>query len=256
MKFKSKGQPLSDAGLDSICDLLGVPDAAIWAILTVETRGFGFFYDRCPQILFERHIFHKYTNGKFSQDNGDISAIEGGGYIGGPSEYKRLKKAMKLNQEAALMSTSWGIAQVMGFNYEIAGFNSVNAMVKGMVKDETQQLLAMANFIKGNDLAGVLQSRDWVSFARRYNGPGFKKNEYDTRLAAAYAKYEIILPDLSLRSAQAALGYLGFNPGPVDGLRGRRTHSALLLFQQKEGLTVTGELNRETEDKLIDMAFT
>lgn len=125
-----------------------------------------------------------------------------------------------------------------------------------MVKDENQQLLAMANFIKGNDLASVLKRRNWVSFARRYNGPGFKENEYDTRLAAAFAKDEIILPDLSLRSAQAALGYLGFNPGPVGGLRGRRTRSALLLFQQKEGLMVTGELDRETEEKLSDQAFT
>lgn len=255
MKFKNKGWPLSDSGLDRICDLLGVSDAVIWAILTVETRGFGFFPDRTPQILFERHIFHHYTKGKFSRDNRDISDKEGGGYIGGIAEYKRLKKAMELDQEAALMSTSWGIAQVMGFNYKVAGFDSVHAMVRGMVKDEDQQLIAMANFIKENSLAGALHRKNWVSFARRYNGPGFKKNEYDTRLAAAHAKYEIILPDLALRSAQAALGYLGFNPGPVDGLRGRRTRSALILFQQQERLSLTGELDQETEDKLNETAF-
>ena len=127
---------------------------------------------------------------------------------------------------------SWGIGQVMGFNHKVAGFDTVNALVKNMVKDENAQLLAMANFIKGNNLAGALQRTNWVSFARGYNGRDFKKNEYDTRLAAAHTKYKIILPDLALRSAQAALHYLGFNTEPIDGICGRRTRSALIQFQE------------------------
>jgi peptidoglycan hydrolase-like protein with peptidoglycan-binding domain len=83
----------------------------------------------------------------------------------------------------------------------------------------------------------------------------FKKNEYDVCLAAAHAKYKTILPDLSLRAAQGALLYLGFDPGPIDGLRGHRARSALIQFQETRGLPVTGELDDGTEDALLAEAF-
>ncbi|WP_223532423.1 N-acetylmuramidase domain-containing protein [Pseudomonas sp. GL-RE-20] len=255
MNFHSQGRPLSDGGMDQICNALGIFEPEVWAILTVETRGFGFFQDRRPQILFERHIFHRLTNGRHDTGNSDISNEKAGGYIGGPGEYQRLEKAMELEPSAALQSASWGIGQVMGFNFKSVGFATVNDMVAAMVKDENAQLLAVANFIKENNLAGALQRNNWVSFARGYNGPDFKKNEYDTRLAAAHAKYKIILPDLALRSAQAALVYLGIDPGPIDGVRGRRTSSALMQFQKQVGLPETGQLDRDTESKLLEKAF-
>jgi peptidoglycan hydrolase-like protein with peptidoglycan-binding domain len=46
------------------------------------------------------------------------------------------------------------------------------------------------------------------------------------------------LPDLDVRAIQAYLVYLGFNPGPVDGVVGRFTRSALRMFQEREGLPV------------------
>ncbi len=255
MNFQDKGFPLNDEGMDRVCNTLNVTDAEVWAVLTVETRGFGYFEDRRPQILFERHIFHRLTEGRYGEKNGDISSSKSGGYIGGSAEYERLEKAMNLDQEKALESTSWGIAQIMGFNHEKAGFKSVETMVMDMVQDENAQLLAMANFINNSNLSGALRRRNWASFARGYNGQNYKRNEYDTRLAAAYAKYQIILPDLTLRSAQAALKYLGIDPGPIDGLRGRRTRSALILFQERSNLAPSGELNQETEEKLKNAAF-
>jgi hypothetical protein len=255
MNFQNQGRPLSDEGMDQICSILGVFEPEVWAVLTVETRGFGFLQDRRPQILFERHIFHDRTNGRHDSGNVDISNAKAGGYIGGVGEYARLEKAMTLNRDAALESTSWGIGQVMGFNFKVAGFATIDDMVTSMVMDENEQLLAMANFIKGNNLASALQHQNWVSFARGYNGKDFKKNEYDTRLAAAHAKYKTILPDLALRTAQTALLYLGHNPGPIDGLRGRRTRSALMQFQEQFGLPETGELDQYTESKLLAEAF-
>lgn len=255
MNFQDQGRPLSDQGMDRVCETLGVAEPEVWAVITVETRGFGFLRDRRPQILFERHIFHRLTEGRYDAENADISNKNPGGYIGGSAEYTRLEKAMAFDRDLALQSASWGIGQVMGFNCEVAGFADVNAMVADMVKGEDAQLLAMAQFITGNHLAGALQRHNWPSFARGYNGKHFKKNEYDTRLAASYAKYKTILPDLTLRIAQSALLYLGFEPGPIDGLRGRRTRSALIQFQERYGLPVTGELDEETESKLFSEAW-
>jgi hypothetical protein len=255
MDFQSQGRPLSDEGIDQICGALGVSRSEVWAVLTVETRGFGFLQDRRPQILFERHHFRRLTQGRYDSGHADISNAKPGAYVGGTGEYARLEQAISLDRAAALQSASWGIGQVMGFNYEAAGFATAEEMVAAMVKDENAQLLAVANFVKRNNLTGALQRQDWASFARGYNGPEFKKNEYDARLAAAHAKCRIMLPDLAFRTAQAALLYLGIDPGLVDGFRGRRTRSALMQFQAQSGLPETGELDRDTENRLLAQAF-
>jgi peptidoglycan hydrolase-like protein with peptidoglycan-binding domain len=65
----------------------------------------------------------------------------------------------------------------------------------------------------------------------------------------------VALPDLGLRTAQASLLFLGFNPGPVDGVRGRRTRSGLVQFQQRFGLVQSGELDPDTERALLQAAF-
>jgi len=49
-----------------------------------------------------------------------------------------------------------------------------------------------------------------------------------------------------IRSAQQRLSELGFNPGPIDGLMGARTHQALTAFQNQRGLPATGELDTRT----------
>jgi len=255
MEFRSQGKPFDKDGLGHACDALGVGPAELWVVLAVETKGFGFLVDRRPQILFERHIFHKLTQGRHDAGNGDVSSAESGGYAGGSKEYPRLEKAMQLDHDAALQSTSWGVGQVMGFNHKLAGFPNVEAMVDAMVKNENNQLLAVANFIKRTNLSGALQRQDWRAFAIGYNGADFKKNEYDTRLAQAHAEYKQALPDLSLRTAQAALTYLGLSPGPIDGIIGRKTKDALTAYQKLARIPQTGALDATTESRLLAEAF-
>lgn len=48
-----------------------------------------------------------------------------------------------------------------------------------------------------------------------------------------------------IRRVQQALANAGYNPGPVDGIRGPRTLSAIENFQQDNDLA-TGELTKET----------
>lgn len=255
MEFQAQGRPFDRDGMQRACDLLGVSQPEVWAVLTVETKGFGFLPDRRPQILFERHIFHKLTNGRHDSSNADVSSASAGGYVGGAGEYPRLEKALALNRDAALQSASWGVGQVMGFNHKIAGFSTVTEMIDAMVQNENAQLLAMASFIKTNQLSRALQHQDWRAFAAGYNGADFAKNQYDTRLATAHAEFKESLPNLSVRGAQAALTYLKFNPGGVDGLIGPRTRAALTAYQQRAGLPQTGTLDAATESKLLAEAF-
>jgi hypothetical protein len=47
-----------------------------------------------------------------------------------------LAKAVQLDRTAALKSTSWGLGQVMGFNYDKAGYDSVESMVQKSMESE------------------------------------------------------------------------------------------------------------------------
>lgn len=55
-------------------------------------------------------------------------------------------------------------------------------------------------------------------------------------------------------ATQQALKDKGFDPGPIDGVMGLRTVSALKDYQKSENLTITGRLDRDTAAKLAAKA--
>ncbi len=255
--FEGKGQPLSEAGLAQSASRLGVGLPALWAVMTVETKGCGFIGDRRPQILFERHIFRKETGGRFDAVAPDLSNPAAGGYgATGAFQHDRLLRAIALDRAAALRSTSWGLGQVMGFNAGEAGFSDVETMVSAMCESEDAQLQGMIGFIDKNGLQQYLQTEDWSNFAYHYNGPEFQKNNYDSRLAMASARFKVgPLPSLPVRAAQLYLTYLGYPVGNVDGWFGSKTQTALIRFQKDEALTVTGILDGDTSAALEKAAM-
>lgn len=241
--FTGKAAPLSQQGIETVLGRLGVDAPALWAVLTVETSGCGFLPDRRPKILFERHCFSRLTNGRFDGQAPDISHRSAGGYgAGGGFQYGRLSRAMALDREAALKSTSWGLGQVMGFNATKIGLASADALVSASQGSEDAQLDAMAGFIEQGQLARHLRNADWAQFAFSYNGQDFQKNRYDEKLALAHKRYQLgPLPDLKVRAVQLALMLLGYGGARfVDGWYGEATQKALLRYQQRAGLPASG----------------
>lgn len=254
MDFQGTGKPLTAQGLAEAANVIGVHPPELWAVLGVETIGVGFLRDRRPRILFERHVFSGKTGGRFDTRHPDISNVTPGGYgRAGDAQYVRLAQAAALDRAAALESASWGIGQVMGFNARSLGYGSAETMVAAMVEGEDAQVLAMARFIASRPACRqALIAHDWATFAKWYNGPGYKRNRYDARLAELYRRYsQGNLPDLTIRAAQLCLSYHGHNPGPIDGLRGPSTRSALLRFQSQKGLAKSGELDGKTLECLL-----
>ena len=72
-------------------------------------------------------------------------------------------------------------------SYKLAGYDSVQSFVENM-KSESEQLKAFLNFIKNNNIISFLQKKDWAGFACKYNGLGYKANQYDKKLQKAYGK--------------------------------------------------------------------
>ena len=57
---------------------------------------------------------------------------------------------------------------------------------------------------------------------------------------------------MTVRQTQCLLEYLGYDPGPIDGLGGANTRDAVKAFQAAESLTVDGVVGAQTEKALLD----
>lgn len=181
---------MSDVDYERAANLLGIEVAAIKAVVKVEAAGHGFLADGRPKILFERHWFWKLTPLSVSKTRPDLSNPKPGGYFGGTREWDRLNAAIGFDRLPALQSASWGLGQVMGFNYKVAGYNDVESFVKAMHQSEGKQLDAMMTFIKNHPtMISALRTNNWAAFAKTYNGPAYQRNQYDTKLAQAFIDF-------------------------------------------------------------------
>ncbi len=202
MNFKGKAKRLDDIDLPRLGAKIGVGEDEIHAVLDVETRGGGFDRIGRPKMLFEPHIFYRQLK---SHPKALDAAVKAGlayrkwGERKYPRDsYPRLLQAIALCErygvsiEAALRSASWGLGQVMGFNHLLAGFPSAEEMVRAFLDDEDVHLEAMVEFIISAGLDDELRNHDWRGFARGYNGAGYAKHGYHTKLERAYQKWSKI----------------------------------------------------------------
>ena len=173
---------------------LGVPVAAIKAVLDIEAPRGGFQDDGQVSILFERHKFSKLTGGRYDKTHPDISNRVRGGYGKYSEQHAKLQRAVELDRNAALLSTSWGKPQILGSNWREAGAASLQDFINQMHESEGAQLDLFVGFIKANkNRWDALKALDWNEFARLYNGSAYREHKYHTRLAAAYKKHAQIL---------------------------------------------------------------
>jgi hypothetical protein len=157
----------------------------------VETGSRGpFDSEGRPTILFERHLFHRLTTGRFDNQD-DISNVIAGGYGNYSDQYPKLIRAYALDADSALKSCSWGAYQILGINWALCGggFNSVEDMVTAMRTGVQAHLKAFVEFVRcDRRMLPAIQAKDWAAFAKAYNGPNYAASGYDVKLAAAYAE--------------------------------------------------------------------
>lgn len=180
-------QNYKDAAFD-----LGVEVAALKAVAEVESAGNGFLPNGYPKILFEGHLFSKYTLGAFDKLEPTISYPNWTRehYKGGEKEYERLHIAITLNRDSALRASSWGKFQILGANFKDAGYDRVAIFVHDMHNSEREHLKAFVNIIRAWQLVEALKYLKWEVFARKYNGPRFKENQYDEKMFEAYMRFK------------------------------------------------------------------
>jgi hypothetical protein len=150
-----------------------LPVAAALAVFAVESQT---AYDPRTGLViirFEPHIFQR-------QAKRDVLYGRGGQQ----HEWLNLARAYDLDPQAALLSTSWGLPQLMGFNWRLTPHPSVQAMVLAFQDSCEAQVAGFFEFMARNGLGGYVLNADWQGFTRRYNGPG-QVAAYSARLIGA-----------------------------------------------------------------------
>jgi N-acetylmuramidase len=167
--------------------ILGCDVAAIQAVAEVESGG----RTNCKAFLFEPHWFSRLTNRAFDRTHSSVSypKWDKSKYPKGQARLDQFRKACDLDRDKAHQAASWGLFQIMGFNHQKAGYASAEEMAQGFQAGVENNVVGFTKFIQASGMGDDLRLHRWASFARKYNGPAYAKNQYDKKLAAAHARY-------------------------------------------------------------------
>ena len=180
-----KATKIDDYDISRVAYSLGVGEDELHAVLDVETRGTGF--DKHGVIkLFEEHVFYRNLPIDQRQKAVALGLANKRWRRNYKNNHETFLKAYEFHPEAALKACSWGYGQILGENYAMVGYDTPEDMVRSFAEDESNQLEAIAKFIKAAGLDDELRERNWRAFARGYNGPGYAKNDYHKKLARRF----------------------------------------------------------------------
>lgn len=193
-----------------------IEPAALLAVAEVESMGRPLEPDgKTPRFLFERHVFYRALK-REAPDRLEIAVQRGlaipkwdrktqykdQGTAAG--RMKALQGARAIDAESAYQACSWGLGQILGENAEKLGYDSATDMVTQLIEGGVPaQVESMLRFVKKNGLMDELKLHNWADFALKYNGAGYKQNQYDIKMGAAYKKWAaqldatIIEPDIN-----------------------------------------------------------
>jgi hypothetical protein len=175
--YNTKGQFIQDEAAK-----LGIETGVAAACLMCESGGAGYVGGKL-KIRFEPGIFKGFT-GKYVTDSHSSQA----------AEYDAFERAQHVHKARAFESISMGAAQIMGFNASTIGYGSAKEMFDEFQASEKAQLAGFFSFVASQRvLVKAARGKDWGTFAYHYNGPGYKANAYDTKLASYYAAWNKVM---------------------------------------------------------------
>ena len=101
---RESNETLTRADFEAVADRLGCEWEAVGAVAKVESGALGgFAADGRPIILFERHLFSRWTNHQYDATHPNVSNQTPGGYPRTQAErWAQMAEAYALDPEAAL----------------------------------------------------------------------------------------------------------------------------------------------------------
>lgn len=177
---------VTDSEIAAIALRLGCTPKQVRAVAKVESGGAAFDKQGRPKILFERHLFHRLTDGKFSVSV--FSNSDGGGY--GEDSWEKLTQAACKDADAAFAAASWGRFQVLGLHWKALGYPSPIDMAYTAVTSEAGHYTMLARYVEANGMKPAIKAlstdpETCRAFAKGYNGPAYRQFNYHVKLAEA-----------------------------------------------------------------------
>ena len=219
--------------IEPLAAKVGIDIGQAVAVVGIESGGNGFGSDGRMIIRFEVHLFWSQwgaqnpdafnTHFAFNPDvvwqghkvranaNAPWQEVHSGRQA---SEWDAFELAQRLNDRAAKLSISMGLAQVVGFNFRRIGYATVEAMFDALNQDERLHVLSLFSFIAADaNMVRALQQNDLVSFARGYNGPG-QAERYASLIAAVQAGFMGLVVQRALERSLGASVWSAALPAP------------------------------------------
>lgn len=233
---------------------LGISTPWALAVVDKESAGRAFYTvkgEKLPSIRIEGHYFWRLLGPGPKRDRAVREGLANrkAGVVKNPStmagRYAMLDRMTAIDVEVAYQSISIAIGQVMGENFKRIGYQSATAMFQAATASFDNQAAQMLSFIATDrKLVAAIQNHDYHTYARIYNGPNYKANNYHTDLKAFVEKWEALDGDYSGSRAAPTIDWasrikvLGF--------------SSVRAFQTSAGLTVDGIVGPITKEAILN----
>ncbi len=202
--------------LETLSGAYNIDPGVAVAVFCVESSGKGFEpkNDNRLIIRFENHLFWKYWGKKNPQkfhqhfkyglrENNRMKVWKG--HFWRPEsvdnwqefhgnqtkEWDVLTFARRFADTEALYCISMGAPQIMGFNYQIVGYDSVEEMFEKFNLDIRYHIEGFFDFLDKR-MIKALQRRDFTEFAGYYNGSG-QKQTYGNRIQNYFDAYQELI---------------------------------------------------------------
>jgi hypothetical protein len=166
-------------------DKLTLDPLVLEAITMVESNSSGFGLENKLKIRVEAHLL-------LDENYGDPEAFTGhfqagpnySGFIkrttgewydyhkmGQTGEWNAFELARSINPELAMLNTSMGSSQVMGFNHKRIGYETVQQMWNSFNRSEGNHIYGITNYILSDpQLIKAVKNKDWKVIGKLYNG--------------------------------------------------------------------------------------
>lgn len=164
---------------DRLAGQLGIGADLVRAISVIESAEKGLTDEGFPVVRFEDHHWRKrrlntrvaksFDTAKNSRDLNE--------------RWRMFREMHEVDPTAAIMSHSFGWAQIMGFNHRYCGFEHADSFLQAMRTIEGQGR-AFVGFVRDQTtLHAAMRDRNMQRVALHYNGRNYAMNDYDVKLA-------------------------------------------------------------------------
>ena len=142
-----------------------------------------------------------------------------------------------------ILGMNWVKFDAHGENLRNQGVNHALARYWLLFLQEKELLTQVYKTVRERDILTIKEDPSEDAAFLINNATGKNVNQLEEEFLQWYEQLTRALTNKDVKDIQQRLKMLGYDPGPADGLAGRKTIRAVKAFQQNSGVDADGQLN-------------